>query len=969
MSINFSLNKLKPTINKNSAISIALILILALSTALTMMPAIKAQVTGVGGADTYSVNPSRSSVNGLWNIPTFAGITAAPNPCGVGQPIQVIMLIEQLPPSQGYEAITGTTGGWPGLYLTVTDPNNNQTKLGPYLTDVSGTYQVTYTPTMTGTYSFQFTWNGLTVGGGPGMVQGTSSFVQYWGNFLPSTSNTATVTVTTTPAPGFTEAPVPLPNAYWSRTNINAQDRSWNTICGPWIQSGFNATGAWNPYTDPVMSPHILWTQTPYVSTSQENSEPDGGLVGGAYGSLSFTAMNTAASGFSLVCIMGGFAYYNGPTQNINATSGGVVFNQVQSYFYCMNIQTGQIMWSAPGSITCGQILCERAQQTKQCEPFLWSLGGTYKCYAANTGALIYYWGPLAKGATIYTSTENGMSTAIASTTTTPVAVTPTTGVLVEEQPNPTIIGENVGYGAGGGALLEYIYGHNAGASTGYLYCWNSSMAIDSIANDPTGQPGLGGFTIAPPSVMAQTTTTPLDWNWGIMWNVSVPLVSTTGATSNGTVVTSSLAGWSLIGCDANYCVFQTGASSYNGTGYEYRTLAAMEVGNLPITSTYTIDVGGTTINPSTGTLAWVENYSIPTADQTYTGTATLLNGGNIIVNDAPLLCIWDFSESTGALLWTATPYNNDFSFQSYAAGIVANGMYYNPGYDGYLHAINATTGVQEWASITRPGGAEMPQPAYPCTAAQVAGNGLANSVVYLSTTKSYEAQPLYRGHCLYAYNGATGAQIWNISGEFSIYCIDDGILIGSNKYDNTVYAFGSGPSGTTISAPQTSITAGTSCIIQGTVTDQTPGKLQGTPAISDAYMGAWMAYMYMDQADPTSATGVPVQLSAIDPNGNYIVIGNVTSDITGNYHFTWTPPNIPGTYTIVATFAGTNSYAGSCAETAVNVGSAPVAPPVPTATPTTVADMYFVPAIAGLFVLIIVVAIVLALLMLRKRP
>jgi hypothetical protein len=165
-----------------------------------------------------------------------------------------------------------------------------------------------------------------------------------------------------------------------------------------------------------------------------------------------------------------------------------------------------------------------------------------------------------------------------------------------------------------------------------------------------------------------------------------------------------------------------------------------------------------------------------------------------------------------------------------------------------------------------------------------------------------------------------------------------------------------------------TPVTAGTSMIIQGTVTDQTPGTAMGTPAISDAWMTPWMQYLYMDQPMPTSATGVPVSIDAVDPNGNFIHIGTATSDITGNYHYTWTPPDIPGTYTIVATFSADNSYYGSSSETsAVVVSAATVVSP--TATPTSVADMYFVPAIAGLFVLIAIVAIVLALLMLRKRP
>ena len=182
------------------------------------------------------------------------------------------------------------------------------------------------------------------------------------------------------------------------------------------------------------------------------------------------------------------------------------------------------------------------------------------------------------------------------------------------------------------------------------------------------------------------------------------------------------------------------------------------------------------------------------------------------------------------------------------------------------------------------------------------------------------------------------------------------------------------GPSATTVSAPTAIQTLGDKVQLQGSVTDQSPGTTAlgypaaGTPCIADAYMNLWMEYLYQQMPEPTNATGVPVTLTAVDPNGNIVNIGTTTSDITGNYVIAWTPP-VPGTYTITATFLGTNSYYASSAETHLTVGTAPAVTAAPTATPTSVADMYFVPAIAGLFVLIIVVAIVLALLMLRKRP
>jgi hypothetical protein len=70
-----------------------------------------------------------------------------------------------------------------------------------------------------------------------------------------------------------------------------------------------------------------------------------------------------------------------------------------------------------------------------------------------------------------------------------------------------------------------------------------------------------------------------------------------------------------------------------------------------------------------------------------------------------------------------------------------------------------------------------------------------------------------------------------------------------------------------------------------------------------------------------------------------------------------------------MATFAGSESYWPSIAETSFAVDPAHPTQ-APTSTPTTsIADMYFIPAIAGLFVAIIVVGAILALLLLRKRP
>ena len=68
--------------------------------------------------------------------------------------------------------------------------------------------------------------------------------------------------------------------------------------------------------------------------------------------------------------------------------------------------------------------------------------------------------------------------------------------------------------------------------------------------------------------------------------------------------------------------------------------------------------------------------------------------------------------------------------------------------------------------------------------------------------------------------------------------------------------------------------------------------------------------------------------------------------------------PPVPGTYKIIATFGGSESYFSSTAQTTM-LFNEPEATTAPTQTPQqSTADLYFVPAIAGLFVLIVIVLI-----------
>ena len=249
------------------------------------------------------------------------------------------------------------------------------------------------------------------------------------------------------------------------------------------------------------------------------------------------------------------------------------------------------------------------------------------------------------------------------------------------------------------------------------------------------------------------------------------------------------------------------------------------------------------------------------------------------------------------------------------------------------------------------------------------------NDVVYLGVGHSY-TPPMFHGAQLLAVNLTDGSLVWSELNFGTIQAqIAYGVLVSLNVYDNQVYAFGKGPSVTTVTAPDIGVTTATPITIRGTVMDVSAGVEQGEvaknfpyglPCVSDESQSKWMEHVYQNQPFPSDATGVVVTLSVEDANGNVYEIGTTTSDTSGTFGFTWTPI-ISGDYKVMATFDGSNSYYGSCAATHFYASEAPQPTPEPTPTPESVADIYFLPMSAALLIAIIVVGIVLFLLI-RKR-
>ncbi len=297
---------------------------------------------------------------------------------------------------------------------------------------------------------------------------------------------------------------------------------------------------------------------------------------------------------------------------------------------------------------------------------------------------------------------------------------------------------------------------------------------------------------------------------------------------------------------------------------------------------------------------------------------------------------VWfGYSVSTGAQLWGPTqPYTNAWGmYQPYADALAGAGKLIAGGYDGTVHCYDIKTGVNSWNYNTGSSGFETPYGTYPFKDNALT---IADGKVYAATNEHSPNTPFFHGWRLHTIDLTTGQAVWNISFIGLAPIIADGRAVTLNYFDNRIYCFATGPSETTVTASPKVVTVGSSIMIEGTVTDQSPGAI-GTAAIADEDQAAWMEYLYEQHPMPTDATGVQVTLTAIDSNGAATEIGTVTSDSSGMFKKLWAPQT-QGEYTIVASFDGTESYGSSYAQTALGVTAAtpaPVATSTPTAVPT----------------------------------
>jgi hypothetical protein len=473
------------------------------------------------------------------------------------------------------------------------------------------------------------------------------------------------------------------------------------------------------------------------------------------------------------------------------------------------------------------------------------------------------------------------------------------------------------------GSLYTYQYDPN----TDTVAFWNSSKMLDANVSATLGNIGR------------ERPTYNINWTSGIEWNVTLPDI---GPTSRLTVMDHDPKDLSVLIIS-------------NQTQGDINNLGAF------------VDLA---FSGKDGHVLWQKVRNYGTWENVVGGRAMSVEDGVYAIVRKETRNVYVFDLDTGDELWVGDSHPNQWAMYSIGA-CFAYGKLYTISYDGECWAHDARTGDVKWVWGPVNAGLETPYGHYPL----YGGLCIADNKIFLCHGEHSADSPMYRGEHMYIVNASTGETIWSIDGWYQQPVAANGVVLAPNCYDGKIYCFGKGPSATTVSASPKISVHGDSVLVEGMVTDIAAGTEQheqasrfphGVPAVSDESMKAWMEYVYQQKPRPTNATGVEVVVSVLDPNNNYYDVGTTTSDANGMFKLAF-EPLVPGEYTVIATFEGSEAYWSSMAETAINVEEAPAATLEPTPQPASMADLYLIPSVIGIIVAIAVVGAVIVL-MLRKR-
>jgi outer membrane protein assembly factor BamB len=385
----------------------------------------------------------------------------------------------------------------------------------------------------------------------------------------------------------------------------------------------------------------------------------------------------------------------------------------------------------------------------------------------------------------------------------------------------------------------------------------------------------------------------------------------------------------------------------------------------------------------SRGALGWSKIFSAPGNITRQLGPIDAENRV-FFISDKETMQWSGYDLDTGNWLWGPVGETRDFNYYPTVGsggvsqiGFVAYGKLYSGGYGGELLCYSTKDGTLLWKYNNTYSGFETPWGYYP-----VFPGIIADGKIYIYTNEHSPNDPLYKGARVRCLNATTGEELWTLLGWAGVgrfadwgWPVADGYMVYLNAYDMQVYCLGKGPSATTVSIQNDVTTHGKKVLVQGSVIDSSPATKQheqaarfphGVPAVADESMGEWMEYVYMQKPRPIDVLGVEVVVYVLDPNNNYYEVARTTADEDGFFNVVF-EPEVPGKYTVIAKFEGSEGYWPSHAKTGVYVEEASAPPPEHSTPPASIADIYLVPGIIGIIVAIAIVG-ALVLLALRKR-
>lgn len=900
--------------------------------------------------------------------PSYVFIGASPTVVGVGQEAIIVAWTADMPLDVGEQSgkISSLNGraAWNNpMVVNIVKPDGTNDTLSLPRTDPVGATWAIYVPNATGSYLMQVyfpgEWKNTTDSAGTTVVAS-----RY---YTPDWSAASNFTVTAEPAPTWNEAPIS--EDYWTRP-INTADHLWYTLAGSWLAApgtnypqgtaGFTSNFVQGQGTETA---HILWTRQYYAGGYGDETYGSTGLQTTHYqginwngivlnGQLHYTPRITAhgIQGWEIVDL------YTGDELSLDYNATRPAFGQIYNYESPNQHGAFTYLWRTSGVVlpptvnianavqfVNGSVVQIAASQTVSSSTV--SAGALWEMLDGYTGKTICY---------------------IANTTQTEFRA----GGPVDNQGRPTGVSTGAAgtavYGLDGSILRYNVVNLGSVANPQYyLQVWNTSAGTMVASQLGTGlwqwRPAAGHFGAGTGAYFSSSTAQYNNVHDGrdfFSTNTTVPtILGAPNAIANQTASISVIK-------EGEYMIL-TAAGFNNGTHTVPGFVIKLSLAPGQI-----------------GTLISREEFTPPSSNggaEAVTLTGVYPEEGMILFHKTKTLERFGYSIDSGQQVWKSEP---EVQFQYYGmSSNYYNGTLLSYGYGGVITCYDIKTGNVNWVYSADSIGTESAYGGtYPIGVA-VIGDGK----LYTVTGEHSPTQPLMRGPNLRCIDATTGKDVWKILGFFggmsptsSNILMSDGILVGLNYFDMQLYAFGRGPSAVTAETQNDVSVLGHKAVVKGTVTDQSPSgerdtnnvmdsALKGSPAISDEDMQAWMEYKYMEQVKP-EATGVPVSVDAIDPNGNFVHLGDATSDMNGNYACAFTP-EISGDFQIVVSFKGSNAYGPSSASTFLTVEDAPGATATPAGPTDSIADMYFVPAIAILAVLIIIVGAVLGLLLLRKRP